>query len=185
MAVKLRLQRHGKKGKPFYHVVAADARSKRDGKYIEKVGTYNPNVNPAVINLDFDRALYWVKNGAIPTDTCRGILSYKGVLMKDHLDRGVLKGALTQEQADAKFQAWLDGKGTQIQSKIDGLNKANDEAKAAALKAEKEVNDKRAADIAAKNAELAAEAEAAAKAETAEEAPAEEAEGGEEAPAAE
>ena len=172
MAVKLRLQRHGKKGKPFYHVVVADARAKRDGKYIEKVGTYNPNVNPAVINLNFDRALHWVQCGAVPTDTCRALLSYKGVMMKDHLDRGVKKGALTQEQADAKFQKWLEEKSNKIQSKVDGLVKAGDEAKAAALKAEKEVSDKRAADIAAKNAELAAKANA--SEEATEEAPAEE-----------
>lgn len=160
MAVKIRLQRHGKKGKPFYHIVAADARAKRDGKYIEKVGTYNPNVNPAVININFDRALYWVKNGAVPTDTCRAMLSYKGILMKDHLDRGVLKGALTQEQADAKFEKWMEEKGNKIQSKVDDLATKSAEATAAALKAETEVKEKRAADIAAKNAELAAEAEA-------------------------
>ncbi len=101
MSVKIRLQRHGKKGKPIYWVVAADARSKRDGKYLEKIGTYNPNSNPAVIDLNLDSAVKWLHNGAQPTDTARAILSYKGALLKHHLDGGVRKGALTQEQADA------------------------------------------------------------------------------------
>lgn len=149
MAVKLRLQRHGKKGKPFYHVVAADARAKRDGRFIEKVGTYNPNTNPATIELNFDRALYWVKVGAQPTDTCRALLSYKGVLMKDHLDRGVIKGAFSQEEADKRFEAWLAEKQNKVQSKVDGLAKTGSEEKAARLAAEKEVSDKRASEIAA------------------------------------
>src|SRR6478736_5485499 len=103
MSVKIRLQRHGKKGKPFYWVVAADARSKRDGKYLEKIGTYNPNTNPATIDLNLDSAVQWLHNGAQPTDTARAILSYKGALLKHHLDGGVRKGALTQEQADEKL----------------------------------------------------------------------------------
>ncbi len=157
MAVKIRLQRHGKKGKPFYWVVAADARSKRDGRYLEKLGTYNPNTNPATIDLNIDNAVQWLHNGAQPTDTARAILSYKGVLLKHHLDGGVRKGALTQEQADAKFAAWLDEKSGKVDAKKDNLSKAKADAKAKALAAEKAVNEKR--------ANAAAEAEAAAKAE--------------------
>ena len=102
MSVKIRLQRHGKKGKPFYWVVAADARAKRDGKFLEKIGTYNPNTNPATIDLDIEKAAQWLYNGAQPTDTAKAILSYKGALLKHHLNGGVRKGALTQEQADTK-----------------------------------------------------------------------------------
>ena len=110
MSVKIRLQRHGKKGKPFYWIVAADARAKRDGKYLEKIGTYNPNVNPAIIDLNVDKAVQWLQNGAQPTDTAKNILSYKGAMLKNHLVGGIRKGALTQEQADAKFAAWLEAK---------------------------------------------------------------------------
>jgi small subunit ribosomal protein S16 len=145
MSVKIRLQRHGKKGKPFYWIVAADARAKRDGKFLEKIGTYNPNTNPATIDLNLDQAVQWLHNGAQPTDTARAILSYKGALLKHHLDGGVRKGALTQEQADAKLAAWLDEKSGKVTAKKDGLSKAKEEAKAIALKAEKEVNEKRAA----------------------------------------
>ena len=143
MSVKIRLQRHGKKGKPFYWVVAADARAKRDGKYLEKIGTYNPNVNPAIIDLDVDKAVEWLQNGAQPTDTAKNILSYKGAMLKNHLAGGVRKGALTQEQADAKFAAWLEAKATKISDKEAGLSKAQSDAKAAALAAEKAVNDAR------------------------------------------
>ena len=145
MSVKIRLQRHGKKQKPFYWVVAADARAKRDGKYLEKIGTYNPNTNPATIELNLDSAVKWLHNGAQPTDTAKAILSYKGALLKHHLDGGIRKGALTQEQADAKLATWLDEKAGKVTAKKDGLSKAKDEAKAKALKAEKEANDKRAA----------------------------------------
>ena len=161
MSVKIRLQRHGKKGKPFYWIVAADARAKRDGKFLEKVGTYNPNTNPATIELNLDKAVQWLHNGAQPTDTARAILSYKGALLKHHLDGGVRKGALTQEQADAKLAAWLEEKTSKVNAKKDGLAKAKDDAKAKALKAEKEVNEKR-----AKAAEEALKAEEAASAET-------------------
>ena len=140
MPVKIRLQRHGKKGKPFYWIVAADARAKRDGKYLEKLGTYNPNTNPAQINLDIDGSVQWLQNGAQPTDTARAILSYKGVMMKNHLAGGVRKGALTQEQADAKFNAWLEGKGTAVEAKKATLAEAKDKLKAEALAAEKAVN---------------------------------------------
>ncbi|GGI55879.1 30S ribosomal protein S16 [Winogradskyella haliclonae] len=143
MPVKIRLQRHGKKGKPFYWIVAADARSKRDGRYLEKLGIYNPNSNPATIELDVDGAVKWLDNGAQPTDTARAILSYKGALLKKHLAGGVKKGALTEEQAQAKFDAWLEEKAAKVQAKADGLSKADAEARAKALEAEKAVNDAR------------------------------------------
>lgn len=156
MPVKIRLQRHGKKGKPFYWVVAADSRSKRDGKFLEKLGTYNPNTNPATIDLNLDSAVQWLHNGAQPTDTARAILSYKGALLKHHLDGGVRKGALTQEQADAKLAQWLDEKAGKIDAKKQGLSKADADAKAKALAAEKKVNEDRIA--AAKQAEAEAAA---------------------------
>ncbi|MFY9241922.1 MAG: 30S ribosomal protein S16 [Polaribacter sp.] len=143
MSVKIRLQRHGKKGKPFYWIVAADARAKRDGKYLEKIGTYNPNVNPAEIDLDVDGAVKWLQNGAQPTDTAKAILSYKGAMLKNHLAGGVRKGALTEEQAEAKFTAWLEEKATKISDKAAGLSKAQSEAKAKAFAAEKAVNEAR------------------------------------------
>ena len=143
MSVKIRLQRHGKKGKPYYWIVAADARSKRDGRYLEKLGSYNPNTNPATIELNVDGAVTWLQNGAQPTDTARAILSYKGALLKKHLVEGVKKGALTEEQAEDKFNAWLDEKANKIDSKKDGLAKAKAEAKAKALEAEKAVNEAR------------------------------------------
>ena len=158
MSVKIRLQRHGKKGKPFYWVVAADARSKRDGKYLEKIGTYNPNTNPATIELNLDSAVKWLHNGAQPTDTAKAILSYKGALLKHHLDGGIRKGALTQEQADAKLAAWLEAKAGKVDAKKDGLSKAQADAKAKALKAEKEVNAKRLAAAAQAEADAIAAA---------------------------
>ena len=145
MPVKIRLQRHGKKGKPFYWIVAADSRSKRDGKYLEKLGVYNPNVNPAIIDLNLDGAVTWLENGAQPTDTARAILSYKGAMLKKHLNGGVAKGALTEEQAEAKFTAWVEDKGSKVQAKTDGLSKAEADAKAKALEAEKAVNEARVA----------------------------------------
>ena len=163
MSVKIRLQRHGKKGKPFYWVVAADARSKRDGKFLEKIGTYNPNTNPATIDLNIEKAAQWLHNGAQPTDTARAILSYTGALLKHHLDGGVRKGALTQEQADAKLATWLDEKAGKVDAKKSGLSKAEADAKAKAFKAEQEANAKR----------IAAQAEAAKVEEVAEEAAAE------------
>ena len=184
MPVKIRLQRHGKKGKPFYWVVAADSRAKRDGKFLEKLGTYNPNTNPATINLDIDGSVKWLQNGAQPTDTARTILSYKGVMMKHHLAGGVRKGALTEEQAEEKFNAWLEEKEQKIQAKRDGLSKAEAEAKAKALEAEKEVSAKRAAAALPEEevAEEAAEETAEAVTEyTTAEAPAEEAPAAEEA----
>ncbi|MDM1395588.1 30S ribosomal protein S16 [Myroides odoratimimus] len=164
MSVKIRLQRHGKKGKPFYWVVAADARAKRDGKFLEKIGTYNPNTNPATVELNVDAAVKWLFNGAQPTDTARTLLSYKGAMLKHHLQGGVNKGALTQEQADAKFAAWLEEKAAKINAKKEGLSSSKAADKAARLAAEKEVNAKRAAAAQAK----AAEAQAAPAEETAE-----------------
>lgn len=143
MSVKIRLQRHGKKGKPFYWIIAADSRSKRDGRYLEKIGTYNPNTNPATINLDIDLAVRWLQNGAQPTHTARAILSYKGALLKKHLAEGVKKGALTEEDAEKKFNDWLNEKQTKISGKTEGLAKAKEEAKAKALEAEKTVNQAR------------------------------------------
>ncbi|RTE55267.1 30S ribosomal protein S16 [Arenibacter aquaticus] len=166
MPVKIRLQRHGKKGKPFYWVVAADSRAKRDGKFLEKLGTYNPNTNPATIELDLDSSVKWLQNGAQPTDTAKRILSYKGVLLKHHLLGGVRKGALTEEQVEEKFNAWLEEKGKLVSSKVEGLAKADADAKAKALAAEKEINEKRKA--------AAAAAEAPAEEEVAPEAAAEE-----------
>ncbi len=176
MPVKIRLQRHGKKGKPFYWVVAADSRAKRDGKFLEKLGTYNPNTNPATINLDVDGSVKWLQNGAQPTDTARAILSYKGVLLKHHLLGGVRKGALTEEQVEEKFNAWLEEKEKGIQAKRDGLDKAKADAKAKALEAEKEVSEKRAAAALPEvEEEVAEEATEAAATEEATEAVAEEA----------
>ena len=143
MPVKIRLQRHGKKGKPFYWIVAADARSKRDGKYLEKLGVYNPNTNPATVELNVDGAVTWLQNGAQPTDTAKTLLSYKGALLKNHLAGGVKKGALTEEQAEAKFTAWLEEKTGKVGAKVDGLAKAEAEAKAKAFEAEKAANEAR------------------------------------------
>jgi small subunit ribosomal protein S16 len=143
MPVKIRLQRHGKKGKPFYWIVAADARSKRDGKYLEKLGTYNPNTNPATINLDVDGTITWLENGAQPTDTARNLLSYKGVMMKKHLKGGVKKGAFTEEQATEKFNAWIAVKEGTIAGKASGLQANADEIASKALDAEKAVNEAR------------------------------------------
>ncbi len=173
MPVKIRLQRHGKKGKPFYWVVAADARSKRDGKFLEKLGIYNPNTNPATIELNIDKSVTWLQNGAQPTETAKRILSYKGVLLKHHLLGGVRKGALTEEQVEEKFNAWLEEKGKIVGSKLEGLDKAKAEAKAKAFEAEKAINEKRAAEAAA--AALPEEVVAEAEVATEEAAPAEEA----------
>lgn len=160
MPVKIRLQRHGKKGKPYYWIVAADARSKRDGRYLEKLGAYNPNTNPATVELNVDGAVKWLQNGAQPTDTAKALLSYKGALLKNHLAGGVRKGALTEEQAEEKFNAWLEEKAAKIQAKADGLSKADAKAKADALAAEKAVNEARIAAAAPVVEEEATEEEA-------------------------
>ncbi|MDB4767090.1 30S ribosomal protein S16 [Flavobacteriaceae bacterium] len=190
MPVKIRLQRHGKKGKPFYWIVAADARSKRDGKFLEKLGIYNPNTNPATIDLDVDGAVKWLGNGAQPSDTAKRLLSYKGALLKHHLLGGLRKGALTEEQVEEKFNAWVAEKDAAVAAKISGLTQEQEAEKAKALAAEKAVNEKRVADAKALEAEAAAEVAAAEAAEVAateaaaEEAAAEEA-AAEEAPATE
>ncbi len=157
MATKIRLQRFGKKGKPFFHVVVADSRAPRDGKFIERLGSYNPNTNPATIDINFEKTLAWVNKGAQPTDTARAILSYKGVLYKKHLEGGVKKGALTPEQAEAKFAAWLEGKAQRIEGKKDSLSASKNEVKKAALAAEAKKNADRAAAIAKKNAPVVEE----------------------------
>ncbi len=174
MATKIRLQRFGKKGKPIYHIVAADSRSKRDGRYIEKLGLYNPNTNPATINLKYDRALHWIQVGAIPTDTARAILSYTGVLMKKHLLDGVKKGAHTEEEALAKYETWLEAKSKLIDDAASAIEKTKVAAAAKALEAEKEARASKEAAIIAKNTPEVEEAPATEEA-PAEEAPAEEA----------
>ena len=185
MPVKIRLTRRGKKKAPFYHIVIADSRAPRDGRFIESIGRYNPNTNPATIELDFDRALDWLTKGAQPTDTCRAILSYKGVLMKKHLLDGVKKGAFNEEQAEAKFQTWLGQKEGKIQAKRDSLQKGAELDAKKRLEAESKVREARAEEIAKKNAEAAAaEAKEEAAAEETAEEQAPEAENTEEAPQA-
>jgi small subunit ribosomal protein S16 len=170
MPVKIRLQRHGKKGKPFYWIVAADARSKRDGRYLEKIGTYNPNVNPADIELDVDEAVKWLQNGAQPTDTAKAILSYKGAMLKNHLVGGIRKGALTEEQAEEKFQAWVEEKEAKITAKKESLAKTKADKKAEMLKTEAKISEDRAAAVVeAENAAIKAAADAKAAAEAPEE----------------
>lgn len=159
MPVKIRLQRHGKKANAFYHIVIADGRAPRDGKYIEKIGTYNPTTNPATINLDADKALTWLQNGAQPTDTCRSILSYKGVMYRNHLKGGIAKGALTQEQADAKFAKWESEKEGKITGKVDKLDSAKKDEYKKRMSAEVASKDAKAAKIVSKNTPPAAEAE--------------------------
>ena len=161
MPVKIRLQRHGKKGKPFYWIVAADARCKRDGRYLEKLGTYNPNTNPATVEVKLDNAVNWLEKGAQPTDTARTLLSYRGVMLKHHLNGGIRKGALSQEDANKKFAAWLEEKEAKIQAKKDGLTQSESELRVMRLADEKAVSDKRLADAAAAEAEAAAEEAAA------------------------
>ena len=186
MAVKIRLARHGKKGYAFYHIVAADSRAPRDGKFIEKLGTYNPNTNPATIDLCFEKALDWLQKGAQPTDTCRAILSYKGVLYKKHLLGGVAKGAFTEAEAEELINNWLEAKNGNIDANANKLATDSKSAEKARLAAEAKIKEERAAAIAEKKADAEAaarEAAEAAAAEAAAEAPAEEAAA--EAPAAE
>lgn len=170
MPVKIRLARHGKKGYAFYHIVVADSRAPRDGKFIEKIGTYNPNTNPATIDLSFEKALEWLQKGAQPTDTCRAILSYKGVLYKKHLLGGVSKGAFSAEAAESKFAQWLEQKAGKISDKTNKISSSKAAQNSARLAEEKKINEARAKAIEAKKASAAAaaaaaEAEAAAQAE--------------------
>jgi small subunit ribosomal protein S16 len=157
MATKIRLQRHGRKKRAFFHIVVADSRAPRDGRFIEKIGTYNPITNPATIDINLDKAVQWMQNGAQPTDTARAILSYKGVLYKRHLQIGVLKGALTQEQADAKFAEWIESKDSKVNAKRDSLAQAKNSKKADALKAETKKRADIAAKVLAKNSVLSEE----------------------------
>ena len=176
MATKIRLQRHGRKAYAFYKIVVADSRAPRDGKFIEKIGTYNPNTNPATVDLNFERALYWLNTGAQPTDTARSILSHEGVLLKKHLQGGVQKGAFDEAAAEAKFEAWKAKKDGQLSDVKASLAKNKENAAKAALEAEQAANKAKAAAVAAKKqAEAEAKAAAEAEAEAAqEEAPAQE-----------
>jgi len=168
MPAKIRLQRHGKKGKPFYHIVVADGRAPRDGKFIEKIGTYNPLTRPAGIELDFDKALAWIQNGAQPTDTVRTLLSYKGVMYKNHLLKGAKKGAFTEIEAEAKFNQWLAAKTSKIEQAAKGVELQSKEEAKKALDAEKEINAQRAAEISKRKQAEMAKLEEAAKAAAAE-----------------
>jgi small subunit ribosomal protein S16 len=165
MAVKIRLARKGRKKLAFYHIVVADSRSPRDGRYIEKIGSYNPLTNPATIELDLDKALGWLQSGALPTDTCRAILSYKGVLMKKHLLEGVKKGAFDEAEALRRLDEWIKQNEAKIEAKKSNLEKSQDDELGKRLSVEKRVNEARAAKLAKKNADLAAKAAAGKKAE--------------------
>jgi small subunit ribosomal protein S16 len=178
MAVRIRLQRHGKKGAPFYHIIATDKRAPRNGRFIERIGSYNPLTQPATIDIDVDKAVAWLQDGATASETAHAILKYKGVVYKNHLLNGVKKGAFKAEDVEAKFQSWIDGKTAKIGGHEDKIKKAKSDAKTARLDAEKLVSDNRqkANDEAAKLAEAEAN-----KVETTEEATTENAD----APAAE
>ena len=165
MAVKIRLARKGRKKLAYYHIVVADSRSPRDGRYIEKIGLYNPLTDPATIELNFNKALDWLQNGAQPTDTCRAILSYKGVLIKKHLLEGVKKGAFDETEAERRFNEWMKQNDEKIDSKKLKLEKASDSDKESRIEAEKRINDARAAKLAKKLAAQALKAEVGEKAE--------------------
>jgi small subunit ribosomal protein S16 len=167
MAVKIRLARHGKKNFAFFHVIVADSRAPRDGRFIERIGTYNPNTNPATIELNNDKALEWLLNGAQPTETCRRILSYKGVLLKKHLQEGVTKGAITQETADQKWNVWITEKETKVSKKKSDLELSGRSEKKTAIEAEAKVKEARSAEIAKKKIEEAQKAAKAAAADAA------------------
>jgi small subunit ribosomal protein S16 len=151
MATRIRLQRHGRKGKPVYNIVVADQRAPRDGKFIEKLGIYNPNTNPATINLNFDSTVEWMMKGAQPSDTAKSILSYKGILMKKHLLEGVRKGAFNEEEAEKRFSTWMETKNQQVADKSASVLKANETVKKTALDAEKVKNEARSAELASRN----------------------------------
>jgi small subunit ribosomal protein S16 len=158
MSVKIRLARHGRKQHAYYHIVVANSRSPRDGRFIERIGSYNPNTNPATIDLDFDKAILWLNNGAQPTDTCRTILSHKGVMMKKHLLEGVKKGAFDLAEAENRFETWLKEKENAVQTKKDAIAAGFNEEMKKRLKAESKVNEARVAEISKKNAAAAAAA---------------------------
>ncbi len=171
MATKIRLQRFGRKNKAYFHIVIADSHSPRDGKFIERIGNYNPNTNPATINMDFERALYWLGTGAIPSDTANAILSYKGVLYKNHLLKGVKKNALTAEQAEEKFKAWEAEKEAKVESKKSNIGESKIASRKANIEAETKVNIARTEKFAARRkAELDALSSAADEAKAAKEA---------------
>ena len=175
MATRIRLQRHGRKSRPIFHIVVADSRAKRDGRFIEALGIYNPNTNPATIDINFERALEWMMTGAEPSDTARAILSHKGILMKKHLLEGVKKGALTLEQVEERFEKWLNEKQALVDNKVTSLMSSAQKTKADRLKAETESNAKKAGAIAAKLALMSSAALETAEAAEAAEANAEEA----------
>ena len=154
MAVKIRLARKGRKKVAYYHIVVADSRSPRDGRYIENIGSYNPVTNPATIELDFDKALGWLQNGALPTDTCRAILSYKGVMLKKHLLEGVKKGAFDEAEATRRFEEWMTQNEAKIEAKKSGLEKSKDDELGSRLVEEKRINEARTARLAKRKAEL-------------------------------
>ncbi|MCX6221098.1 MAG: 30S ribosomal protein S16 [Bacteroidia bacterium] len=156
MSVKIRLARHGRKQHAYYHIVVANSRAPRDGRFIERIGSYNPNTNPATIDLDFDKALDWLFKGAQPTDTTRSILSHQGVMMKKHLLEGAKKGAFSEADAEVKFEAWMKEKSTKIQASKEKLTSSQVEEKKARFKAEAKVNEARLAEIAKRNAAAAA-----------------------------
>ena len=158
MATRIRLQRHGRKSRPIFHIVVADSRAKRDGRFIEALGIYNPNTNPATIDINFERALEWMMTGAEPSDTARAILSHKGILMKKHLLEGVKKGALTLEQVEERFEKWLNEKQALVDNKVTSLMTSAQKNKADRLKVETESNAKKAAAIAAKLAMMSSAA---------------------------
>ena len=161
MAVKIRLARKGRKKLAYYHIVVADSRTPRDGRYIERIGIYNPVTDPATIEIDFNKALDWLQKGAQPTDTCRAILSYKGIMLKKHLLEGVKKGAFDEAEAERRFSEWMKQQEGKIEAKKSNLEKSADDSKMNRVEAEKKINEKRAAAIAKKNAQMAAKAEAA------------------------
>ena len=156
MSVKIRLARHGRKQHAYYHIVVANSRAPRDGRFIERIGSYNPNTNPATIDLDFDKAISWLFKGAQPTDTTRSILSQQGVMMKKHLLEGAKKGAFSEADAEVKFEAWMKERTAKVQASKDKLTSAQTEDKKARLKAEAKVNEARLAEIAKRNAAAAA-----------------------------
>lgn len=158
MPVKIRLTRHGRKRNPYYHIVIADSRAPRDGRFIERLGLYDPNTNPATIEIDFDRALEWLQKGAQPTETCRAILSYKGVLMKKHLLEGIKKNAFSEEEAEKRFDAWLKEKESKIEAKREKIRKGVEEEKKKRIENESKVREAKAQEIAKKYAELEEEA---------------------------
>ncbi|MFO7658045.1 MAG: 30S ribosomal protein S16 [Bacteroidales bacterium] len=162
MPLKIRLTRQGRKKKPFYHIVIADSRAPRDGRYIERIGIYNPVSHPATIEINFDRALYWVQQGAQPTDSCRTILSVNGVMMKKHLLEGVIKGAFSEEEAEKRFEAWKKEKEDKLQADKQKVNKAKEDEAKKKLDAEAKVNEAKAQEVAKKAAKMA-EAEARSK----------------------